>query len=135
MNGKWPSDEAFATDDTDVTRVYERSDADELLGGYVGSIIAEVEEGAVEEQAITGVYRRVAGALLTRPRAHLSMSPAQRTALILLFKTTMRVRVEKRRRERDGELSAVRPAAHSPLPHAIFHLSLLVPSPTSTNNC
>lgn len=101
----WPSQEAFTTDDGEESRVYEPSDLRELLGGLVRrmAVLSENHELAPADALVT--YRRVRRALITRPRAHQSMSPAQRTSLYGAFILCMRALVESRRATQTIELA------------------------------
>ncbi len=93
----WPPDVAFATDDEPESRVYERSDADDLHQQLVLPLVTAMETGTADLPKVIRTYHRVRRQLLRSVRAHQRMSPIQRESLWMLFVIAVRARVQQRR--------------------------------------
>jgi hypothetical protein len=108
---EWPSKEAFATSESSVGQIYARSDADELLRGFVLPRVRLVEEDLTERlldlpldvveavsARLVNEYERARGQLVDRLRAHREMTRIQRTSLLVFFLIVVRGLVMARQR-------------------------------------
>jgi hypothetical protein len=108
---EWPSKEAFATAESSVGQIYARSDADELLKGFVLPRARLVEDDFTERlldlpldvveavsARLVSEYERARGQLVDRLRAHREMTRVQRTSLLVFFFIVVRALVMARQR-------------------------------------